>query len=297
MLKHRMSCIPIHISDYSTMDITKYRLELKVENKSNTIMDITSKDIKLYDTRINAYITDSERDTIFPKNKLTDDYILITRLYPRKNSTSDYESIDLESTLSLQNTSISSVYNTTSSCAYSFVIDPVKQKKAWDEYKKNIQGDIEFEKKNWYVHEGKRHFKENHYKFILETVGVYTNEEIVKKACISLKKKLDVISSLLETKTLDIKRGNTIETSFDIVIPNDNYTIGKIIEFALYSLYFKERSILSFVGYNKVHPHVDYGVIRVMFHKEEHDENYIYNMLPQAITSLKNLYSKIQNEI
>ena len=277
------------------MDISKYKIVLQVKNDTNHIIDVTSKDLKIYDTGTNSYLSENERNIIFPANSLTKDYILLARLYPRKNSISDVEEIYLEAPLSLRNSSESSVYNTTSTCSYGFVIDPVKQKKAWEEYKKSLINveNMEFEKKNWYVHEGKRHFKENQYQFKLESVGVYSNDDIVKKACYSLIQKLD---ALLQ-EPFDIKKGNTIEPSFDVIIPHDNYTIGKVIENSCYNLFYKEKAILSFIGYNKVHPHLDYGVIRMMFHKEEYDENYIQNILPQAIQYAQNLFTNISNQI
>ena len=295
MLKHRLSAIPIHIQDYVSMDISKYKIVLQIKNYTNHILDVTSKDIKVYDTGTNSYLSENERNTIFPANSLTKDYILLTRLYPRKNSISDVEEIHLEAPLSLRNASESSVYNTTSTCSYGFVIDPVKQKQAWEEHKKTLGNveNIDFEKKNWYVHEGKRYYKENQYQFKLESVGVYSNDDIVKKACYSLNQKLD---ALLQ-QPFDIKKGNTIEPSYDVIIPNDNYTIGKVIENACYNLFYKEKAVLSFIGYNKVHPHVDYGIVRMMFHKEEYDENYIQNILPQAIQYAKTLFTAISNQI
>jgi hypothetical protein len=295
MLKHRLSAIPIHIQDYVSMDISKYKIVLQVKNDTNHILDVTSKDIKIYDMGVNAYVNESERNTIFPANSLTKDYILLTRLYPRKNSISDVEEIHLEAPLSLRKSSESSVYNTTSTCSYGFVIDPVKQKKAWEDHKKTLSNveDMDFEKKNWYVHEGRRHYKENQYQFKIESVGVYSNDDIVKKACYSLNQKLDILLQ----EPFDIKKGNTVELSYDVIIPNDNYTIGKIIENACYNLFYKEKAVLSFIGYNKVHPHVNYGIIRMMFHKEEYDENYIQNILPQAIQYAKTLFTAISNQI
>jgi hypothetical protein len=49
-------------------------------------------------------------------------------------------------------------------------------------YPKTMQ-DIEFQKKNFQILDSQRYYKEDSFDFIVQTLGVYSNKEIVKKAC------------------------------------------------------------------------------------------------------------------
>ena len=53
--------------------------------------------------------------------------------------------------------------------------------------------------------------------------------------------------------------------SYDIKLKNEDYTLGKIIEYILHEQYFKLDKRLSFIGFNKLHPHDDFSIIRVAF--------------------------------
>ena len=61
---------------------------------------------------------------------------------------------------------------------------------------------------------------------------------------------------------------NNLSNSFDIILKNEDYTIGKVIESILYHDYFLNTQQLSYVGFIKVHPHDTDSIIRVAFVKE-----------------------------
>ena len=66
-LLHRLGLIPINIIDVETEDISKYKFILKVENKTQQPINITSKDIKVINLE-----TQKEEDTerFFPKSEI-----------------------------------------------------------------------------------------------------------------------------------------------------------------------------------------------------------------------------------
>lgn len=67
--------------------------------------------------------------------------------------------------------------------------DIEKANHAWAEKEKAFkkeqmkEEDIEFEKKNWFILDAKRFYIENSYDFLVESVGVFDNMEILTKAC------------------------------------------------------------------------------------------------------------------
>lgn len=292
--KHRFSCIPIHINLEEEPEVSRYSIELNVKNDTENIMEVTTKDILVKDTITGKYLTQDERDKIFPADPITKDHILITRLYPRIHLTSEIECLHLSCPISVCYAMENSVYNAVSTCGYGFTPDEMKQKQGWDKVK-NTQTD----KENWYLHEGKRFYKANSFDFKIESVGVYDNYTIIQLACKMIINRLKLLLQAVQNRSIEIKTGETMETSYDITIPNDNYTIGKLLENTLYMLYYERESKLSFVAYKKPHPHVDYGIIRMIF-KNENDTSevevfkMIFNCIQYAIPIFENISKEIE---
>jgi DNA-directed RNA polymerase subunit L len=57
----------------------------------------------------------------------------------------------------------------------------------------------------------------------------------------------------------------TMENSFDISLEDENYTIGKVLEYFLYEKFYLGDKSLSFCGFKKFHPHDDYSIVRVSY--------------------------------
>ena len=89
---------------------------------------------------------------------------------------------------------------------------------------------IKFEAANWKLLEGMRYVIKNSFDFIIESVGIYDNEEIIIKACIILYKKLSELKQSIEQNQIEIiKSDNTLENSYDVILVNEDYTIGNIL--------------------------------------------------------------------
>ena len=302
ILFHRISCIPVHISDL-TKDYKQLKIVCNVENDTDQIIDVTSKDFKIKDTTTDKFLEEEIRDTIFPADPKTKDYVLFARLLPSSHQSIRKECIHFEATLSLVNAKLNSVFNVVSTCSYQFTPDRVKQKNIWTDIQKELikkemnSDEIADYKKNWEFQDSKRIFKKNSFDFSIETIGVFNNRDIVKKACYYIIQQMDRLKNDIEDKQLIIKKGNTNITSYDITITDDNHTISKLVEYALYTLFYEEKQVLSFVGYRKEHPHRNFGIIRVAFNDDTMDEDYIYNLMDPAVQYIRKVYSKIANDI
>ena len=55
---------------------------------------------------------------------------------------------------------------------------------------------------------------------------------------------------------------------YDVTLLNDDYTIGKILEFMVFNNYYNKEGLLSYCGYNKAHPHDADSTIRIAFKQE-----------------------------
>lgn len=304
IIKHRMACIPIHLTDLS-QDLSSFIVEINMKNNTDNVMLVTTNDIKVKDSKTNVYMDETERQRLFPVDTITKDPIIIAKLQPIITDISNVPGgyLHLECPMSICKARESGVYNVVSTCSYGNTPDEIKQKTVWDETKKKLVKDgddnldIEQEEKNWRLLDGKRVYIPDSFDFIVETVGVFENDDIIRKACMVLMKRITNFQSLVDSGKLDIKNGNTIRPSFDVIVPDDNYTIGKLIEYALYTNYYENTKTLSFIGYNKPHPHSTYGVIRMMFHNPDYGIENVSGILSPSIQTVITTIQNIQKQI
>lgn len=298
IIKQRLGCIPIHITNYNEYPYKNYLLEINVENTSESPIYVTTGDFKIKDTINDVYIKESDLKNIFPINAITGDYIEFLRLKPKISSELKGEKIHLTSEFAISTAKEDGMFNAVSNCTYMCTIDQVaqktalnKQKQVWKDEGKS-SADIEFESTNWKLLDGQRIIKRDSFDFTIESVGVYNNMEIVNIACEILKKKLDMIEKLLDTDSLDIKTSETtIKNCFDIILENEDYTIGKLLEFYLYNKFYN-GGILTYCGFKKMHPHDTFSIIRLGY-KELVTVSTIKNHIKECIADAKLNYTKI----
>ena len=272
ILKQRLACIPIHIND-ADIKLENYLVEIIKKNEGNSIEYVTTEDFKIKNIANEKYLTEAQTQKIFPRDPITKDFILFARLRPQITKDIPGEKIDIRAKMSTSNAKNNGMYNVVSTMTYSNTVDPVIQHQAWQKYFKQLQKlevsseALALEKINWENHQGKRHYMKNSFDFIVETLGNFTNEEIIKLSCEILMRKLKLI--IQNKDQFSSKESeNNLSNSFDIILKNEDYTIGKVIESILYHDYFLNTQQLSYVGFIKVHPHDTDSIIRVAFVKE-----------------------------
>jgi hypothetical protein len=272
IIKQRLGCIPVHIKNAKNMFIENLVVELDVVNDTEEIRYITTEDFKIKELGTNQYFKESQVKIIFPPDNFTKDFILFNRLKPKISNTQSGEKLKFQAKLHKSTSKINSQCNVCSTIGYENTIDDIKSNEAWLVYKDELekQGDLVNIEKNWFNHNAKRYFVENSYQFMLETIGIYTNEELIKIACDVIIRRLDVLKKIIQDNKLEVNV-DTINTkySFDIILPNISYTIGKVLEYLLHDRYFEKNKTLSYVGFIKKHPHDDHSVIRVVFSNGE----------------------------
>ena len=108
-------------------------------------------------------------------------------------------------------------------------------------------------------------------------------------------KRLDDLDKLIEEDKVEIeKSNNTMNNCFDITLENEDYTIGKVIEYVLH-VKFYETGILTFCGFSKVHPHNSSSIVRVAY-KDVVDKSYVKGNLKVAVEEAKIFFNKVQKE-
>ena len=68
ILKQRLSCIPIHISNVESFPIDQYILEVDEKNESSIAQYVTTENFKIKNIVNNKYLSSEETSKIFPKN-------------------------------------------------------------------------------------------------------------------------------------------------------------------------------------------------------------------------------------
>ena len=300
IIKQRIGCIPVHIKDLDAIE--NLIVELKTENNLDSLVYITTKNFKIKNKLTNTYLTEQAVKKIFPPNKITDCYILIARLKPKISDIIPGEVLHLTATLDIATSSDDSMFNAVSTVSYGNTPDKVEQDDKWQTIATALQknkvskSQITYKRQDWYTLQAKRFYIDDSFDFQVESVGVYSNLEIIQKACNILIKKLKRISDMCDTEDLDLDKESTaIENGVEIMLKGEDYTIGKIIEYILHYDYYLHDKQLSFVGFVKKHPHDTFSIIRLAFINEDNftDAN-IYAMIKFACLTSINIFNNIK---
>ena len=304
ILKQRLDCIPVHIKDTSLL--SDLLLEVDVTNDTDSLMYLTTRDFKIKNISTDTYLTDEAVEKIFPPNKFTKSYLLFSRLRPKISNDIPGETLHFTARFKEGIAKENGAYNVVSISAYANTPDKGRQADEWDLIEEGLQerglnqGDIDFERKNWYTLQAKRIYLKNSYDFKCQSIGVYTNLELIHLACDKIKQQLQDVHDKCSSQIYEINmRSTAMKNSADFILQGYDYTIGKIIEYILHEEYYigKEGSEapLSYVGFVKNHPHDDYSIIRFGFKDEDafNKEN-IYNFIMYSCSKGQEIYEAIK---
>jgi DNA-directed RNA polymerase I and III subunit RPAC1 len=274
ILKQRLSCIPIHITDQD-FPYQDYQLEVNVTANSGEIRYITTKDFKVKNKVTGKYLTDVKVHEIFPSNPVSSDYIEFARLLPKMSEYSEGEQLVMTCDLDIGTAQQDGAFNVVCTCAYQMTMDAAKVDEAWrikeaELVKEGIatvgSEEMKAQRKNWSLLDAQRFTKEDSFDFVVETVGVFTNAEIVHKAAqIMINKCTKFIRDIESGENHIIPTVSTIQNGFDIELKGEDYTLGKVLEFFLHDKHYAEDQTVTYCSFRKIHPHNPDSMIRVGF--------------------------------
>tara|TARA_B100000902_G_C27286149_1_gene904535 strand:+ start:832 stop:1950 length:1119 start_codon:yes stop_codon:yes gene_type:complete len=303
LLKQRISCIPIHINDMD-FPAEDYVVELDVINNSDTIIYVTSQDFKIKNIKVDKYLSIEETQKIFPPDSISGYFIDITRLRPKISDEIGGEQLKLTATLSKGTAKQNSSFNVVSTCSYGATVDDVKRNEVWTKKLKELKAagekDIESIKQDWNLLEGKRYIKENSFDFVIESIGQMPNMLIVSKGAEVMLEKLRAFLEVIQTQeNVIIPTNTTIPHSYDILLEGEDYTLGKVIEYVLYTKHYNNNpgssNLLTYCGFRKPHPHIDKSYIRLGFTSATTPTD-IIGLLANSLSDIRNIFLKILSE-
>ena len=274
ILNQRLSCIPIHVSD-STFPHGEYTVEIDVVADGNEIRYITTRDFKMKNRTTGKYLTDVKCHEIFKQNEITGDFIEFARLLPKMSEYSEGEQLTMTCDLDIGTAKEDGAFNVVCTCAYQMTMDAAKVDEAWrikeaELVKEGVatigSDEMKAQRKNWSLLDAQRHTKDDSFDFVVETVGVFTNAEIVHKAAqIMINKCTKFIKDIESGENHIIPTVSTIQNGFDIELKGEDYTLGKVLEFFLHDKHYAEDQTVTYCSFRKIHPHNPDSMIRVGF--------------------------------
>jgi DNA-directed RNA polymerase subunit L len=302
ILKQRLACIPIHI-DNLEISIEDYIVEIDVENTTDSIIYITTKDFRIRNIKSNTYLDDTTRNGIFPPDSITRHYIDFCRLRPRISDTIPGEHLKMSCTFSYSNAKENGSYNVVSTGTYrnSPNLTEIEERESRKEEELKLKytdpNDVKFHLQDWKNLDAKRIYIDNSFDFKIETIGVFANKYIITTAINLIITRLRKIIEIYSTKNNVINvSDSTIPNSFDIILENEDYTIGKVLEYTLYQKYYKTEKTLTFCGFRKAHPHINISIIRVAFDKQT-EKSIVSEYITISANIAIELYKKILEQI
>ena len=281
------------------MPLQDYIVEIDKHNNTDSTLYITTADFKIKNTKTDKYLNDEITKNIFPPNNITKHYIDFCRLRQKISDNIHGEQLKLSCLLSIGTAKENGSFNVASTCTYRntpnhTAIETASRAKE-DELKQKYEekDDVEYYLNDWLILQAKRIFVEDSFDFIIESVGVFDNSDIVKMAIDNiisrLKKIIDIYSS---QNNLIIGSESTIPNCFDIVLENEDYTIGKILEYTLYTTYYSGDKSLTYCGFRKPHPHINISIIRIAYHTET-EKNTVVEYINNAAAIAIAFYEKL----
>jgi DNA-directed RNA polymerase alpha subunit/DNA-directed RNA polymerase subunit L len=305
ILKQRLSCIPVHMpmKDINLLP-GSHILEVDVKNNTDSMIFVTTQHFRIKNKDTNTYLSEQEQRNIFPPNRITNSYIDFARLRPKISDSIPGEELQFTAEFSISNALTNSMFNVVSKCSYGNTPDASKIN---DEWKKKLEilkkqenvteKYINFQEKNFRILDAQRYYKENSFDFVIQSVGVYDNKDIVKTGAKILYNKFSKLLEDIDTGIVKILISDTtIQNCFDIYLENEDYTIGKVLEYILYTNYFNQKDDkkkLSFCGFKKFHPHDNHSIIRLSF-VEESDKSNVQQYLHVSCKKAMSIFADLE---
>lgn len=283
IMANRICLIPLHLSNEETEGFDEendtIKCELEIENTTNDMINIHSTDIVIFKNDTKMKPSDVAR--IFPKNQISKEGILITRL--RKNEKLHFEAFVKKRT-SRQHVAFSPV----AGCTYYFDYD---QKKGGDildnqrDYKKNADGSPEA------------------CIFSFEIINGLSHRYLVAKAIKVLIKKLDDIRSALENIEQDkISSMKMISSDCcEFVFVSEDDTLGNMLQSYIHDTYVATNKATftgkrcTYVGYVCPHPLQDIMTLRVTL-EDQKDIQPFKTFVSAVCDSLQEVLNNMLNE-
>ena len=324
-LAHRLSLLPIHYDHKKLDSYDKKRFEFFIDITNNTTkpLDVTTEHIQIRDLSKEppVILSKSETSKFFKPNQLTKDYILINRLKSSKSGVSgDGEVLKLKMYADVSTGKEHARYSPSCVSAFNNKRDLDKIKIALEEIIKEKNEQLEKDKKShltdpeksaliksFMVCDADFHYhtdekgEPNVFEFTLESDGRIPSHIILDKSLFILENKLNSFVKRMNLgETILFKKSDVIMYSYDMIIDEEDYTLGYLLQHYLYTLYKDVEEgdkKINYVASNVPHPLENKLVLRIGLVDNNLKEDYIKKLVSSAVDEIKKVLGKLKDEL
>lgn len=340
MMCHRLAMIPINVPTPDKFDVNDYLFIINITNNTNAIIPITTEDFQIKQVSSNKMLSRDEVKKFFPPDPITGDYILLSKLPPKyfiaskkvsneviAEMAKDFDKsveepmiFHIEAKASISNGFENGHYSPVAAICYVNTVDPNRAELGLKDYidKQNELAktqntapiDMAILKRRFELTERARYFyindknEPNVFTFKIETVGVIPSLIIFHRAIDILKDKINTFISNLIAKNeniITINVSKQLNGGYDIIVNNEDDTLGNIIQSHLCMLYAdftlpKEQRKLKYIGYKRPHP-LEKHIIFVAQGNNDNLDSLINEVIKPGCMEIIKMLNKIQNEL
>lgn len=299
----RITLLPIHFKEkYDRNNLKRYKFKLDVQNKTNSILKVTTEDIQVIDIEDNIILDSKD---FFPPHYIFGTYINIINLQPNPDNIG--EILHFEGSASISKGKEHSSFNQISCITFKNKRDPVKLEKALKEHlKKFDESEHKKERLNFELTFADRYFmtdendEANEFEFYLESKEVELPDLILYNGFDFLKKKIKLFSENLKSIIKDNTKNENIKIyeylgnmeAYEIEIMNESHTLGNLIQ--NYCLILNPEN-LNFISYKNPHPLENKIVFKISTKNNSKDE--IFDIINNTCDYLINIINSFLDQI
>ena len=141
----------------------------------------------------------------------------------------------------------------------------------------------------------------NVFEFTLESDGRIESHIILDKSLFILENKLNSFVKRMNLgETITFKKSDVIMFSYDMIIEDEDYTLGYLLQHYLYKLYKDVEEgdkKINYVASNVPHPLENKLVLRVGLVDNNLKEDYIKKLVSSAVDEIKKVITKLKDEL
>ena len=323
-LSQRIGLIPIHYEpkNITSFNSKNYEFFIDVTNNTTKSIDITTENIQIRDLTKEPPVILNKKETekFFPPNKITGDYILINRLKPNKfGNKTEGECLKVKMKAEFSTGSEHARYIPTSVAIFTNIRDPEKIKIEIQKRieKKNLELKADKKKelnemekndliRTFMVSEADRYYytdssgEPNRFLFTIETDGRIPSHLIFDKALFKLESCLkQLVKKIDDTEYITFENSDCIMNSIDMILNDEDYTLGYLIQEYLYKLYQnvpKETKKVKYIAANVPHPLENKLLVRITLEDLNLGIDYIKELIREASNHIIGILNELKKE-
>jgi DNA-directed RNA polymerase subunit L len=308
-LGHRLSLLPICFdkSEIDEFNPDDYKFVIKMKNTSDDILRVTTNNIKIYNSKGELYSPELHQ-RLFPKNHLTKDYILITRLRPNIYHPENGEELDIEMRASHSIAKMHSRWSPVSCCTFFNQVDQkVYEEKLEEKYASFERPLSNTEKENvkkrfdtldkYRCYKVNKYNEANAFHFKIESECGLKPNDIFEIAIGVLLQKLQKFNDRVRNMDgIVVKTLHAEQNYIQMIIDNEDFTLINLLQACIYNNEIRDTSQalkkLEYIGYYQPHPLDTKMVIKLKSSEPLDLADFFDTNITKICTELENISAK-----